>query len=293
MSGPLLHIGFPKTGTTWFAMEYYNKIKNGTIIHPGDFLSQILEADFNPPTPEHGKKQIFIHPELTGLKKFVWEKGNRGANIANALYKHFPDGKVILFLRNQMEFMTSAYIYYVKKGGTYSSEKMADMIINNKLKFSLNFLKYDEIIELYWSVFGKENVDIYLYEDFCQNPRGFITNYTKRYNFEIDLNEIDFSPRNKKISRSLLNFLLFTNRFTKYNNPFKKYIADVPYVYNIFNEHIDFWNKLIISRKRINTTELFNAIQINYIKDYFRESNSNLIRTYNLKDINKYDYPVL
>ena len=85
MSSPLLHIGFPKTGTTWFAMEYYNKVKNGTIIQPDDFLTQILETDFMPPNPENGKKLILIHPELTGLKKFVWEKGIRG-KVLQRLY---------------------------------------------------------------------------------------------------------------------------------------------------------------------------------------------------------------
>jgi hypothetical protein len=288
---PILHIGFPKTGTTWFYDSYYHVIKNITLLKPEEFLPQITDPSFRIPEYDQKNRLVIHHPDLTGVNRFVWDGGIRREKIAHNLKKNFPDATIIIFLRNQLDFLASVYIYYVRKGGTYGASEIIDMMIHKKIEFGLDYLRYNEILELYSSLYGKDKVHIYLYEDFCDEPRLFIEKFTKRYDFTIENDQINFTPVNEKLRKGLMNCMRFTNHFTKLDNPFKSYYVNFKWVYTRINSNYRSFNKWKVFGSKAVIPELFKPEQIIYIKDYFRASNTELIQKYGLKDILKYDYP--
>jgi len=292
MYNPVIHIGYPKTGTTWFSESYYSKIKNINFLPPELFLTQITEPCFKAPKSDNNMRLVILHPELTGVRRFIWDKGIQRNIIANSLKKHFPDATIIIFLRNQLDFLTSAYIYYVRKGGTYTPVTILDMIIKGELNFTLDYLKYNETIELYESIFGKNNVHVYLFEDFYCDTVTFITDYSKRYNFDIEIEHINFSPVNEKLCYRLMSYMRISNYFTKADTPFKTYYINCNWIYRNINMKYNKFNKWKIFGNKPETTNLFRPDQILYVNDYFRASNKELQKNFMLADILKYNYPL-
>jgi hypothetical protein len=166
------------------------------------------------------------------------------------------------------------------------------MMIERKLDFGLDFLKYSELLETYYNLFGKNNVHVYLFEEFITNRKTFIQKYTERYEFEVNESEINFNPVNEKLCLNLLKILRLTNKFTKKDNPLKKYYFNVPYLYSVINEKYHIWNNSKIFGRKAITTDLFRQDQIDFISNYYKQSNRDLIKKYGLTDINKYNYSV-
>lgn len=293
MNKAVLHIGFPKTGSTWFSAKYYPAAGNIQYFDPGGYLHGIARPGFEINKSQSSKISVLQHPELTGISRFVWD-GNfsRSRIIAENLKRNFPDSTVVVFIRNQIDFLASAYIYYVKRGGTYKPGDIFEKIVSKKIEFDLNFLNYSDLIGLYYEVFGKTNVNIYLFEDFKSNPETFVKRFTDKYGFQVDTAALDYTPMNEKLRTGLMKLLLFTNRFTKPANPFKKYYINIELIYNLLNNNCDKLNKCRIFGKKVNTSSLFTNEQVEYFKDYFKTSNKVLIETYGLGDIVRYGYPV-
>ncbi|MFH0867654.1 MAG: hypothetical protein V1904_15800 [Bacteroidota bacterium] len=291
MENPIIHIGYPKTGSTWFYNSYYSKIKNVFLLPPEKYLPFIADHNFIFPDTEKDKRLVMIHPEMTGVKNFIWDDGVQRGKIASNLNRIFPSATIVLFLRNQLDFLTSAYIYYVKKGGTYPGSKMLDHIIQGKFEFSLQYLNYPEMIDVFRKYFGSEDVHVYLFENFFSDPKTFMQKYSERYHFDISMNNIDFSPINDKLRKRLMTLMRITNHFTKADNPFKKYYFNSHWVYRNINEVSDSLNSWKIFGKKACTSGLFRQDQIDFIKEYYRASNIKIRDEYGLSGISKYDYP--
>ena len=80
---PILHIGFPKTGTTWFFDSYYQRISDIYLPHPDTYLSEISKPSFQFPEYDKTKRLVLHHPDLTGVKRFIWDEGVQREKIAN------------------------------------------------------------------------------------------------------------------------------------------------------------------------------------------------------------------
>jgi hypothetical protein len=292
MKNPIIHIGYPKTGTTWFHNSYYQKIKNINFQLPESFISDILQPSYSPPETDKDKRLVFHDPELTGVKRFIWDHGETRRNIASNLKKHFPNATIIIFLRNQIDFLTSGYIYYVRKGGTYLPDKIIDKIINNELNFSLDYLKYNETIEVYRNLFGAENVHVYLFEDFSRDTARFIADYTRRYDFDMGTDKINFTPVNDKLRMRLMVFMRMLNHFSSMDTPFKNNYLKINWIYRNLNLKYYKFNDWKIWGRKPSTSELFRPDQIAFIKDFYRETNRELQDKYQMADIIKYKYPM-
>jgi len=101
VNGQILHIGYPKTGTTWFYDNFYSKISNAYLVPPELFLSKLSSPSFQAPVYNTGKKMIMVHPEMTGIRNFMWNEGQERNIIASNLKRLFPDATIVLFIRNQ------------------------------------------------------------------------------------------------------------------------------------------------------------------------------------------------
>ena len=139
-------------------------------------------------------------------------------NIANKISK-FENPKVIIFIRSQYDIIVSSYLQYIKEGGNYSFSRYIEHKeferSNRTSLFSFKHFDYKNLIHKYQSLIAKENVYIYLFEDFITDQELFISSFIKDHNLEIDLNKVDFKKNNNSYSYVSLFFKDYKLIFSK------------------------------------------------------------------------------
>jgi len=165
-------------------------------------------------------------------------------------------------------------------------------MINSEFEVPLEYIEYDKLINLYRNYFGKNNVFVFLYEDFLENNTEFLNNYIKLFNLDINIETINFNRKNEMLKKILLNVMRFSNRFTKYEVRNKNYYFNIPYLFEIFNKNYSFFNKIIVGGNKPNYSDLIDEETVLFLKTYFNKSNKLLINNYNL-NIERYNYPML
>lgn len=291
----IIHIGYPKTGTTWFANNFYSKIKNFELIRPDTLTNKLISDDFLDISKElnNNKNIVISDPEFCGVIRYNWNKGVYRQQIAERFKILFPNAKIVLFIRNQIEFLASSYVYYIRKGGTQKPLELFKSMINSEFSVPLEYMEYNKIISLYSGLFGKENINIFLYEDFLENNKLFIKNYIIKFDFKISDESVNFKPKNEMLKKPLLYFIRFSNKFTRKEVKNKKYIVNIPFLYETINLNYNALNKFLFFGRKPNSLELFDEETLLFLKSYYTSSNKILIEKMGLQKINKYNYPML
>ena len=293
---PLIHIGYGKTGTTWFQNNFYPEIDNINYLSKQSILEDII-TDYDPET---------ILEKYTNLKRTVicdedilnnMMLGSMSTiEIALRLKQIFPDGQIVIFIRNQIDVMASGYSQYIKSGGSFSFkrflEKTKEISYYAKNSFFYEYLQFDKIIAFYVNVFGDENVHVFLYEDFLKNNRAFLRKYIESLNLSINLEKLSYQKKNPSLRRDLYRIIRITNHFTKKNNFFKQYYFHIPLLYKIINENWEVWNKYRIFGKPLTKKHLIGKENLEFLTEYFKESNNILYRDLGVKLVKTYGYPL-
>jgi len=303
---PIIHIGYPKTGTTWFQQKFYPTIENVRFISREELIENLINIDvfsFNPSTARgifeqlsDGKVMIICEELLVGGLDIGFGIGEFIKEVANRIKKTFPEGEIVIFIRNQEQMILSAYSQYIKAGGTFSlssyvnSQTRFKAFFKNHHLFNLKFFEYDRIIELYVSLFGRDKVHIFLYEDFAINPEQFIDNYCSEMGIEknsISNMSMVMNPRLSNISMFIFRLL---NHFTRKNTVYKKYYFNLNKLYFYTLSLIRFIDQIKIT-KRKKQQKLPPPLK-NRIQDYYKASNNRLTRYISINRLNQFKYPL-
>ena len=283
----LFHIGYHKTATTWFQKKFYPLLNNYNQVDRSkirDFFYENKYQDFS-----SKKNQIFCDEELSGNIHNGAYLGLLSENIATKISK-FENPKVIIFIRNQYDIIVSSYLQYIKEGGNYSFSRYIEHKeferSNRSSLFSFKHFDYKKLIHKYQSLIGKENVYIYLFEDFITDQELFISSFIKDHNLEIDLNKVDFKKNNNSYSYVSLFFARIINSFSRKNVLYKYYIIHLPFVYEYAREILR-RIKIFPVRSRSFLNDEFRQI----INKKYSDSNKSIEKEYNL-DLDKYNYPL-
>ncbi len=283
----IIHIGYPKTGTTWFQQELFPKAKNGYFIHHSLVKEHIIspyEFDYKPTNDFlkdlAGRNIIISEENLIGSIQDGGMYGLHTKEMAHRLKVLFPSGKIILFLRNQVSAIASGYVQYIKMGGNYSVKKYLfdknyEFTARRRL-FQFDFFKFDKVVELYNTLFGEDNVYVYLYEDFAKNPKEFIADFVETHKLEVNLSGINFSPVNQRFNRSLILVSRVLNSFTKRPLFYKYYLIHIPFWYYIALKIQGFLSKFIFFGKKQTDEQILGKKTCDYIKMYYSQSNLRL-----------------
>ena len=295
MQQTIIHIGYPKTGTSWFTDFFYPEIKNAQVSYNDNIFYNFEKGSefFEVRTKTDEKyKHIIIAHKLTGLVDFVWNNGIYRDFFIKHLKIKYPDACIVIFLRNQVEFLSSAYSSYLTHGGTYT---FRNLFHRNRLgdgtMFGFEYLNYYEMIRLYKSHFT--NVKVYIYEDFMDDNIKFLHNYKNDFGFDVEVEKLKLVKYNEKLRSGFASFIRFTNILKKRGVKPKKNYINIPWLFYwmtkdrlIRYNYFRFWGKKL-SKEKVLGPEL-----IKYIKEYYRESNRLLISEYGHKSIEKYKYPL-
>ena len=222
-------VGAPKAGTTslYFYLEQ----------HPEIFMSPLKETNFF--SHDATVKQNLYYKErginnwnnyLALFKEAENKKAIGEASVsylfypevAGAIKEKFPDGKIIIMLRNPVERALSHYYMDHKLG--YVSDSFDDILFTKSHSpmqslFYQQFIQlgfYFEQVERYITVFGKENVMIIFFEDFKNDTSAEIR---KLYRF-LAVDENVIIDTNKKHNafqnpRNAIVHTFYKNKFLR------------------------------------------------------------------------------
>ncbi|PLY10501.1 MAG: hypothetical protein C0626_05870 [Arcobacter sp.] len=196
-----IHIGMPKTGTTFLQQEVFeeltdvkyflhhtdNPIMNfiHELIYTNTYLIDILDErkrSIDNYLCTIKEKKVLISVE--GLIGDSFNNYYPLKNIAEALKHVFPKSKIIFTIRKQDDLLESAYLYSLYEGhyktvsqflnykkGTFESFKLLREYGVNVDIHSLNYLK---MVYVYEVLFSKESICLLPYELMKSNQRIFI-----------------------------------------------------------------------------------------------------------------------
>tara|TARA_B110000046_G_scaffold28052_1_gene28803 strand:+ start:109194 stop:110096 length:903 start_codon:yes stop_codon:yes gene_type:complete len=221
-----LHIGYPKTATTFMQQEYFPAMEeihyiNQLELWETGFLGIIFDDLFSSNDHKYisilrtwkaaaGEKKLFISYEgfvgnlFWGLKNFPL--------ICQRLKKTGFDFKILLSIRRQEKIADSLYIQYVHQGGALSFDNFIKLPTKYPLHLALNVFDYNAIYDKLNFEFGQGNVYVLPYESikYKEYLIDYLTNY---FNQEVKLKTSQFNEHNVSLSGNNLKLLRFLNRF--------------------------------------------------------------------------------
>ncbi len=299
MTKTIIHIGYPKTGTTWFTEYFYPFIKNANISYTNDLSysfekgSEYLKVKNKENIPEKESHVIIAH-KFAGIEEFKWDHGIYREFFIRQLKQNFPEATIVIFIRNQISFLASVYSSYLTHGGTYTFKKLFKSgKLGDGTMFAFEFIDYYKLIKLYQEAFGKDHVLVYVYEEFMENNRAFLEKYKKDLNFDIDLEKLDYKKYNETLRGGFAAFVKTTNYLKRKGVQPKKSYANLPQLFKwMTKRRMIQLNQYKIFGKKLQKEKVLGNELINYIKEYYKESNNRLIDEFGLKSIKKHNYPL-
>ena len=208
-----IHIGHHKTGSSFIQKTVLPKIETLKLLDQGkkDRVTNIqlkqalydlclksqLHFDIKKVSSELKKYDFncLSSESFLGNGSIESSSANLIRNIAERLLRLFGKTKIILVIRNQSTWLKSYYLDDIEFGYSCSFKKWIEL---KKSRSQLDWCKYSEIIKLYYELFGKKNVKVYLYEEIF-NKTIFYSLFKSFGLTKKVLNEIDF---NKKVNES-------------------------------------------------------------------------------------------
>jgi len=290
----IIHIGYPKTGTTWLQKELFPKVKNYTVLIKPEITRVLVKK-----TMEYKKwKTTFTNLSNENLiisdEDLVTKKVEHitPQEKAKRLYEIFPQAHIVIFIREQKNIIESAYSQYVKSGGTLKFKEYLTLLKSTRKIYYWNYLR---IINFYASLFGKKRIHIFLYESLKNEP-DFVRKFSQIFNFILSSKPNIKKHRNLALTPFVLNIWCFLNQFTKrrlYSNfLYKKYYFHVPALFSLSKYFCLFLN-FVIKKVFKNPGRLKIPEKTGELLDkVFEESNLQLKEKYKVNQILKYNYAV-
>ncbi len=306
----VIHIGYAKTGTTFLQRQIFQKIDSYIVMEHFDaleFFNPIINYDSSIYDEELVLKE---YNEFIKRKDFKNKVGLIISNerlelegvdvglIANRLKNLFPNAKILITIREQLDLLLSWYLFkgysskYLGKpfkGKYMEINEFIENGIENKSNNHVMRLQFHSLFIVYSNLFGKENINILLFEDIFNNKYK-LSDYLEvifecKIKFKINKSlKINFRKRNEELlkhsnyyfNRELSNY--FTDRniiAVLINIPFiliGKSLSPIIRKSSIF----EFKNELGGFVPKINSRN------IKYLKKIYSESNKKLEKIINL-----------
>jgi hypothetical protein len=307
----VVHIGFPKTGTTThqnhlfakhsqihylgkpykskhFETELHRLIKEESTTYQPDSLKEYLAS---PEVRIHdaGKKVLLVSDEIMVSVSKVRDKGM----VAQRIKDVFSPCKILITLRNQFEILQSSYIsggrllteFNVPKkyrGRFVGFEDWLEHSYENLSRSHVGNFIFFNTVDYYARLFGKSNVLVLLFEEFIYNKEAYIKKLAEFLNIDAQesLALIETAHDNERIDQSRLNFEHWVgSRVPIKKNRFIFAAAKIS----------GFFSGLFSNNKKARV--LIPGIWLERLKSLYSEGNRKLMKEFDLP-LDRYDYPV-
>jgi hypothetical protein len=309
MKKSVIHIGYHKTATTWFQKRCYPFVENYAFVPRKVAQDAFLGSSAFKFDPEEALRQlagyavndgiILCEEELSGNVHSGGMYGCFSKEVAFRIRETLPEGRVVIFIRNQIDMAAALYRHYIREGGTFGPhryffpERYRKDVARHPFKyplFSFEHLEFLGLIRHYKQLFGPEKVHVFAYEEFRRNQKQFVENYARELGLVIDLDKLDFSSLNIGHGRWAMALGKFLNRFSYRSVLDKHYFLNI--VPNRMRSNLPRRvAKSVFSGRLATLEEMAGPKMTQLLRQRFAESNAQLSRETGL-DLGRYGYPL-
>lgn len=188
MAQHLLHIGYPKAGSTflqaWFARHPALRYAPGAIggfqhvyeiARPSEMSYKYFVTSFEGiATPHESAGDIRLEFGGAEPERIDPVKENQ-ASVCAVLRDLFPKSRVLIVTRGFEGMIMSAYSQSVRMGGRLHLEGMCGKLAERLREDAHHYYDYDYLIRLYGETFGHDNLIVMPYELLRDDPGKFLT----------------------------------------------------------------------------------------------------------------------
>jgi len=292
----IVHIGYPKTATTWLQKRYFPNIKNFNYISFLEVNKLFIDTDFFTFNAQNTRMELLANSKDGNLllsSEFIttainahWHHGYYSAGVAQKIHATFPDATIVVFIRRQQSLICSAYQQYLKNGGTYGFRRW----LYSGDVFCSEHLYYDRMVEFYDNLFGEKQVRVYFYEDFKEDSNGFLTSLNNDLGLVVDMNSISLKPENVGLRRMIIPLLFLVNHFYKKPIGLKRYIIHVPGMTSVGKGIYKFINPFPLFGNFLSEDKMLKPKDKLKLHDFYSESNRRLANRVGLERLNHHGY---
>ena len=288
---PIFHVGVHKTATSWFQNSFYPKLEGYRYLHrrlvrstllaksPLAFDAAVARQDLG---LDDGAPAIICEEDLCGVLHNAGLTSNYVAKeIANQLFAIAPEARIVLFIREQTAMATSCYQQYLREGGTSSVHRYLfpeDYLHLGRVRplktprFDFTQFEFDRLVAHYDSLFGRENVFVFAYEDLVADRDLFLS----RFCAELALNcptQMQNKRYNAGYRAGLIPIARVMNLFTVRGVANKVSLVHVPYWYKLRELLLERLNRLPLFGPRAAPEKLLGHQTCDWIRQRFWQSN--------------------
>lgn len=306
---PFLHIGYPKTGTTWLQqsiLSYHPDIQHLserpwgdrewireiTYIHEFDFDIERFRSRYDRVATDNKKATVISFEQFVGDP---YAGGQNAKTNADRLKAIFPDATILITIRHQISAIESLYKSYIQEGGAGSLERFLEARYPpNRLYVSKDYFKYDRVVGYYQELFGEDAVVVLVFEELKKAKEQFLAKFFAPMGVDLPAHDVinSASDANRSLSSISLLIARFANRFlySPFNTtpviPRSKY-TKTGKLRRLLQRRLD---PLILHRISPRMKYIQPALQ-NELIEYYRESNHKLLKLVDIP-LSDYDYPL-
>lgn len=184
---PLLHVGFHKTGTTWLQKGLFRDAAAGfakpwdsteirrefVLVDPFGFEPTEARGRLAPGFARAaGRIPVLSDERLSGSPH---GGGYDAASVARRLAEVFPDGRVLIVVREQRDAILACYRQYVRDGGVATLRRYLEPRNPAEVpQFRFGHFRYSGAVRAYNELFGPESVLVMAFENLRKDPGKFL-----------------------------------------------------------------------------------------------------------------------
>lgn len=228
----LIHIGYHKTGSTLLQEKIFNRPEFGFIspwTRSKSYEEIILANPFTyDPISVGNKFQEDVIKANSGNLIPVLSEERFSGNIvpkavfnnyymAERLYSLFPEAKILIVIRNQLDMILSIYKHRLRANLTVDIDLFLEQIpLNTTFEpiFHLDYLQYHLLISHYQNLFGKDNILCIPYELLIKDSKSFFSQISSFSGANIDEN-----LTLPKVNEGYSYLTLYLKRYTNFFEP--------------------------------------------------------------------------
>ena len=231
MEWPLIHIGYPKTGTTflqtnvfcdpkrflalWGRYELGEAMEHFVVTHPRRFSPEWVRERYRAGLAhaDNGRRPVISHENLCGNCIYGRYYGHE---VAQRISETFPEARVLITVREQRSMLHSIWGQYVRQEGQWSMDRFFGTG-REPTGFApicrLDHFEYDLLVADYVERLGSDRVLVLPYEVLKQDPDAFVKRVCDFAEVEFDPAQAQWPQANKGYGAATLAVLRWMNHW--------------------------------------------------------------------------------
>jgi hypothetical protein len=195
MPDPLIHVGYHKTGSTWLQTRIFSDAQLGFVktptpvvideafvsVNPFAFDPEIARSRFATLLEEARARDcvpVITHERLSGD---IETGGIDSRDIADRLAAAFPNGRVLIVIREQRDMLLSIHKTELTFGTYRIGRRWRERTVIERRSAAptLDHFAYHHLISYYQRVFDPDRVLVLPFESLKADPLGFVSDVSK------------------------------------------------------------------------------------------------------------------